>query len=96
MRRKHVPQRTCVGCGQVKDKRTLIRVLRSTTGEIEVDATGKKGGRGAYLCPRRACWESALRQRRLDHALRTRLTDAEMARLEEFAQTLPVAGEGED
>lgn len=80
----------------MKDKRTLIRVLRSTTGEIEVDTTGKKAGRGAYLCPRRTCWEAALQQRRLDHALRTRLTDAEMARLEEFAQTLPVPGEGED
>jgi len=96
MRRKHVPQRTCVGCRQVRDKRTLIRVIRSSTGEIEVDTTGKKAGRGAYLCCNRPCWEVALKERRLDHALRVRLTHEEMDRLQEYAQTLPVAGGGEE
>ena len=94
MRRKHVPQRTCVGCRQVRDKRDLVRVIRSSTGEIEVDTSGKKAG--AYLCCTRSCWEIALKERRLDHALRVRLTREEMARLQEYAQTMPVAGEREE
>lgn len=80
----------------MKDKKSLVRVIRSTTGEIEIDTTGKRPGRGAYLCRNRACWDAALKERRLDRALRVRLTEEEMTWLKEYAQGLPMAGDGEE
>jgi predicted RNA-binding protein YlxR (DUF448 family) len=71
---KHIPQRTCVSCRQVKAKRELIRLVRVADGTIEVDTSGKKAGRGAYLCPAPECWEDGLKRGRLEHALRTTLT----------------------
>ena len=60
MPRKHVPLRTCVGCRQVRSKREMVRIVRTPTGEIEIDERGKKSGRGAYLCRRRECWRKGL------------------------------------
>ena len=54
------PQRACIGCGQMKDKKELIRVLRTPEGEFTLDATGRKNGRGAYLCRSAECLERAL------------------------------------
>ena len=51
MKVKKIPQRKCVGCGEMKPKKELIRVVRSPEGEISLDLTGKKAGRGAYVCP---------------------------------------------
>ncbi len=87
-RRKHIPQRTCVGCRTVQPKRQMVRIVRSPEG-VRVDETGKAAGRGAYLCRRRSCWETALKRRALDHALRTTLTDAEREALRAYAQELP-------
>lgn len=70
MRRKRIPQRTCVGCRQVGGKRELVRLVRTAEETVEVDETGKRPGRGTYLCRRRACWETALQKRRLEHALK--------------------------
>lgn len=72
---KRVPQRSCVACRQVKEKKYLIRLVRADNGIVLVDASGKRPGRGAYICPDKACWESALRRSRLDYALRTRLCE---------------------
>ena len=69
------PQRTCIACRQVKEKNDLIRLVSTENGIVEIDALGKKPGRGAYLCPQKNCWELALRKNRLDYALRTRLRD---------------------
>lgn len=66
---RHVPQRTCVGCRQVKDKNQLIRIVRRPTGEIELDPTGRVSGRGAYICPHADCLRIALKGQRLDRAL---------------------------
>ncbi|MDR7556371.1 MAG: YlxR family protein [Armatimonadota bacterium] len=66
---RHVPQRQCVTCRQVRPKRELLRVVRTPTGEVRVDATGKVAGRGAYVCPSEACAESAVRDGRLQRAL---------------------------
>src|SRR5215469_671186 len=71
---RHVPQRTCVACRQVRPKRELIRVVRTPDGHVELDPTGKRSGRGAYLCARRSCWELALKKGRLEHELETTLT----------------------
>jgi len=71
---KHIPQRTCVACGKVRPKRELIRLVRISGGGVEVDTGGKRAGRGAYLCPAPGCWEIALKKGRLEHTLRTALT----------------------
>jgi len=71
-----VPHRTCVNCGSTTAKRELVRLVR-TPGGVEPDPTGKRPGRGAYLCHNPDCWESAVRKSRLEHALRTKLTPAD-------------------
>lgn len=88
-RRKHIPQRTCVGCRQVRAKREMVRIVRTPDHGVMIDETGKRSGRGAYLCRRRSCWQQALRHRRLEHALKTGLTAEEQAMLEAFAASLP-------
>jgi predicted RNA-binding protein YlxR (DUF448 family) len=72
---KNLPQRTCIACKQIKEKKALIRLVRAENGAAEVDISGKKLGRGAYLCPNTACWESALKKNRLEYALRTKLSN---------------------
>jgi predicted RNA-binding protein YlxR (DUF448 family) len=68
------PQRTCVACRQVRAKAELIRIVRISEGKLEVDITGKKAGRGAYLCRTEECWETGLKGNRLEHALHTSIT----------------------
>ena len=70
---RHIPQRTCVACRKVKPKRELIRIVRTPDGNVEVDISGKKAGRGAYLCRAPECWEVGVKGGRLEHALRTSL-----------------------
>lgn len=85
--RKHIPQRTCVVCRQTAAKRSLIRLVRTPEG-VQVDLSGKRNGRGAYLCQRLACWQRALQGEALAKALRTTLSDAERAQLEAAARQL--------
>jgi predicted RNA-binding protein YlxR (DUF448 family) len=84
---KHTPQRTCVGCREVLPKRQMLRIVRTPEG-VHVDKTGKLAGRGAYLHDRRECWKRGLGGG-LAHALKTDLSAADHARLEEFMKTLP-------
>jgi predicted RNA-binding protein YlxR (DUF448 family) len=72
-RRAREPQRTCVGCRQVRGKGDLVRIARATSGSVVVDRTGHADGRGAYVCPDQACIERA--RRRLAGALRTSNVD---------------------
>ena len=65
---KKIPARRCVGCNAQRPKRELVRVVRSPQGEISLDLTGKKPGRGAYLCPDPACLARARKANRLEHA----------------------------
>lgn len=88
-RPKHVPQRTCVACRQTTAKRQLVRIVRTPQGKVEVDPTGKKSGRGAYLCQQISCWELALTKGRLDYALKVRLSAEEKTALLTYAQGLP-------
>ena len=85
-RRKHVPQRTCVGCRQVQAKRSLIRVVRSPEG-VKIDPNGKLAGRGAYLHDLRACWQKGL-DGKLAHALKTEISAEDMAVLKDFMHSL--------
>jgi predicted RNA-binding protein YlxR (DUF448 family) len=82
------PQRTCLACRTTGDKRELIRLVRTPEGRVEVDLTGKKPGRGAYICPQAGCWDAALKKGRLDAALRTKLGADDRLKLSEFATTL--------
>jgi hypothetical protein len=82
---KHIPQRTCVACRIVRPKRELVRIVRTPEGNVAVDETGKRNGRGAYLCSRYACWEKALTTGLLNQALRTNLTADVKAQLTEYA-----------
>lgn len=69
-----IAQRTCVACRQIKPKRELVRLVRTSRGDVETDITGKKEGRGAYLCPSRECWEKALTGKQLEQTLRVNIT----------------------
>lgn len=71
---KKIPQRTCMGCQAKKDKHELVRIVRSPEGEISVDMTGKKAGRGAYICPEQACLEKVMKSRRLERVLETSIS----------------------
>jgi len=66
---RKLPQRMCVGCREMKNKKELIRVVRTPAGAVEVDLTGKKSGRGAYLCPSQDCLNLAVKGKRLQKAL---------------------------
>ena len=88
-RRKHVPQRTCVACRTVRPKRDLVRIVRTPEGAVMVDETGKRSGRGAYLCRQRDCWERAATRRLLEQALQVTLAAETKAQLREYAAGLP-------
>ena len=66
MKARKIPMRMCAGCGESRPKKELIRVVRSPLGEISLDATGKKPGRGAYLCPDAACLAKAKKKKALE------------------------------
>lgn len=68
---RKIPQRQCVGCREMKDKRVLLRIVRTTEGEILLDSTGKKSGRGAYVCPDPECLKKARRSKALERAFDT-------------------------
>ena len=68
MREKKIPLRKCSGCGEMKPKKELIRVVRSPEGEIALDLTGRKAGRGAYVCPSLPCLQAARKAHRLERS----------------------------
>jgi uncharacterized protein len=80
--------RTCVACRRSHPKRELVRLVRTTGGEVEIDGAARKAGRGAYLCPEPACWEKALKGGQLEKALRGNLTREDRQRLMEEGQKM--------
>lgn len=82
---KHTPQRTCVSCRITSAKQEFVRAVRTPEGTVEIDLTGKRAGRGAYVCARRACWEEALKKGRLERALHTTISTREREELERHA-----------
>lgn len=75
MTNKKIPMRQCVGCGEMKEKRSLIRILKISENEIVLDATGKKNGRGAYLCRKAECLQKARKNKGLERSLKTAIPD---------------------
>lgn len=84
MPQRHIPQRTCVACRSERPKREMVRIVRALDGAVGVDPTGKRSGRGAYLCLQASCWQSALKRHALDKALKTELTAADREALAAF------------
>lgn len=82
-RKKKIPMRKCVGCNEVKEKRKLIRVVRTPEKEVLIDRTGKKSGRGAYICPSVECLEAAVKAKRLEKSLNVKIDDELIQRLRE-------------
>ncbi len=68
MKEKKVPMRMCVGCREMKPKKELLRVVRSPEGIVSIDMTGRKPGRGAYVCRSAECLKRAIKQRQLERA----------------------------
>lgn len=68
--RQKAPIRSCVGCRESSDKKTLLRIVRTTDGEVRIDPTGKMAGRGAYLCDKKDCLRQAIKHKKLSRALR--------------------------
>ena len=84
-RQGNVPERTCLGCRQVKPKPELIRLV-SNGGKAELDINGKKQGRGAYVCPSVPCWEKALKGDRLGNALKAQVLQKDKDKLLEYSK----------
>ncbi|MGE5629410.1 MAG: RNase P modulator RnpM [Solirubrobacterales bacterium] len=75
MKVKKVPQRMCTGCMEMKPKKELIRVVKNKEGEISIDLTGKKPGRGAYVCRNAECFEKAFKTKRLEKNLESKISE---------------------
>jgi predicted RNA-binding protein YlxR (DUF448 family) len=87
-RPRHIPQRTCVACRRTTAKRELVRIVRTPGGGVEVDPTGKRSGRGAYLCSTPDCWRLAVQKGRLDRALKTSVSADDKESLLQYSQSL--------
>jgi uncharacterized protein len=96
-RPKHVPLRTCISCRETKPKRELLRVVRTPEPDehVVIDATGKQSGRGAYICARLSCWETALKRKRLEQEFELTLSEGDRAGLDSYIATLPREKPGE-
>lgn len=72
---KKIPERKCMGCNEKRPKKELVRVVRTPEGQVLLDVTGKKSGRGAYICPKVSCYEKALKTKRLERCLEVEIPD---------------------
>ncbi len=72
---KSLPQRTCIGCNEKKDKKELIRIVKDKQGNISLDITGKASGRGAYICNKVECLEKAVKSKRLEKSFEMKINE---------------------
>ena len=87
MQTKKIPQRKCIGCGVQKDKRELLRIVRTPEGELHIDLRGKMSGRGAYICRSTDCLKKAVKGKRIEKSLEVKVDDALLEALtEELAE----------
>ena len=75
MQVKRVPLRMCTGCGEMKPNKELVRVVKPPEGEVSLDLTGKKAGRGAYVCPSPECLKKARKNRRIERSFQCKIPD---------------------
>jgi len=90
---KKIPMRQCLGCREHKQKKELIRVVRSPEGEVSLDFKGKMPGRGAYVCPQAACLAKARKSRALERAFDTALPPEVYEALEQQMEEVPIDGQ---
>lgn len=83
MKVKKIPQRMCVGCQEMRPKKELIRVVKNAEGEVSIDLTGKKPGRGAYICKNIDCLEKAIKTKRIERSFEMKISDEIYNRLKE-------------
>ena len=83
MKTRKIPMRMCVGCREMKEKRSLLRVVKSPEGAISFDRVGKAPGRGAYVCRSKDCLEKAMKARQLERALETKIEQTVFSQLME-------------
>ncbi len=83
MKTKKVPLRMCTGCGEMYDKRTLVRVVKTPQGDVQLDLTGKLSGRGAYVCKNVDCLKKARKKRAFERAFGMQIEDSVYTRMEE-------------
>ena len=88
---KKIPQRMCLGCQESKAKRELIRIVRSPEGAFSVDTTGKKPGRGAYICPKMECFNAARKSKGLERSFKSPIDKSVYELLEQQLKELPEA-----
>ncbi|MDW7650596.1 MAG: YlxR family protein [Bacillota bacterium] len=86
MKPRKVPLRSCIGCQEQKNKRELVRIVRTPEGNVELDSTGKKAGRGAYLCRCRSCLDKAVKGKRIERSLKHPVSPAV---IQDLAKQLP-------
>ena len=94
MKPRKIPMRMCVGCREMKEKKELIRVVRSPEGEVSLDPGGKKSGRGAYVCPNADCLKRAIKQKQLERQLEVTLPPETAEALTEAIAHLGEAAHG--
>ena len=92
MKVKKVPLRMCVGCREMKPKKELLRVVKPPEGEIMVDVTGRKSGRGAYLCKNETCLARAFKQKQLERAFDTAISEDVVRNLKQEVDALVIKG----
>ena len=93
MKPKKIPMRMCVGCREMKPKRELIRVVRAPDGGVSMDPSGKKPGRGAYVCRNADCLKRAIKQRQLERQLEVQLGEEVAQQLQAELEALPAPEE---
>lgn len=72
---KKVVTRTCIGCNEKRDKKELLRIVKNKENEISIDKTGKKEGRGAYICKDKECLEKAIKNRKLEKSFKMKISE---------------------
>ncbi|WP_277934387.1 RNase P modulator RnpM [Parablautia intestinalis] len=85
---KKIPLRQCIGCGEMKSKKEMIRVLKTPEEEILLDATGKKNGRGAYLCREKECLVKARKNKGLERSFKMKIPNEVYDNLEKEFDTI--------
>ncbi len=85
---RKIPMRKCVGCGEMKSKKEMIRVLKTTEDQVILDATGRKNGRGAYLCFNKECLKKAVKNKGLERSLKMEIPQTIYENLEKEFEEL--------
>lgn len=97
---KKIPMRQCIGCIEMKSKKELLRILRTESGEIILDATGRKNGRGAYICPNAECLNKAKKSRGLERSFKMQISeeiyDSLTKEIERIEKSIRNAGNGDE